>query len=234
MHYLLSLVIAVMMGVSGAPKNELLNAFYEGMQQEIALQGGKMLYEEDANGAAIIVVQPVPNVTKEELSLSKDELRNEWVNSLKSEDGVDLLIPTLEAENTRLVLRMVTSDGGQIDLEATAQDLKSGVSRGPKNKMLHAYYEGMQQEVDPQAGEKVLYEEDANGAAIIIVLPTNATKKAVESSKDKVRNKWIQRLKSSGSSMVPVLEAEKTRLVLRMVPTDGGAVDVVVTPQDLK
>ena len=126
MNFLLSLVVTLMMGASTAPTNPVIAEFIEKSQTEAAQSGLNVAYEESLFGPAIVIGQTLPaQITKDMLSqVPTDMFKAELLKNFSADPETKELIKAMKAEKVNLILRMLTTDGGNMDIIITPNELK--------------------------------------------------------------------------------------------------------------
>lgn len=126
MNFLLSLVVALMMGASTAPTNPVIAEFIEKSQAEIGnTPGAGIAYEETFFGPAVVISQMVPGATKDMLSqLPVDEVKKELIKGMSADKEAKELIQAMKADKVNLIMRMTTQDGGNLDIIVTPGEFK--------------------------------------------------------------------------------------------------------------
>ncbi len=123
LSFLVSIVLSIFMGAAATPTNETISAFI----QEANKEAGQELvtYEETPFGNAVVFTVNIPGVSASDLQeVPTDMMKQQFVQGLKSDGDSAEFINALVGENTNIIMRLVSEDGGSVELFVTPADLK--------------------------------------------------------------------------------------------------------------
>ena len=119
MNLLLSLALSLFMSAAATPSNPDI--------QEANKEAGMELvtYEETPFGNAVVFIVNIPGASAADLqAMPTDAMKQEFVQGLKSDSDSAEFINALVEEKTNIIMRLVSEDGGSLELFATPADLK--------------------------------------------------------------------------------------------------------------
>ena len=123
MNLLLSLALSLFMSAAATPSNPDIQEFIEASNTELEGQG-YATYEETADGAAVVYVLYMDGDETALEDYPVDAFREQYVATLLEDEDTAEGIADLFEAGVSLVIRLMTSDGADIDIPFTADDFE--------------------------------------------------------------------------------------------------------------